>query len=174
MEQPFGAVERLDREVGTRGVPDEEGIAGEHEPRLIGARAVDQGEGAVLRAVPGRVDRADDDVAELDLRAVVQRLVLEGSACGLVDVDGQAVLEGEAPVAGDVIGVRMRLENADQVDRPQLALLEVLLDRERGIDHDRDALVLVADEIRRTPEIVVDELREEHVSDASTGRGYFT
>jgi hypothetical protein len=55
-----------------------------------------------------------------------------------------------------------------------LTLVEILLDRQRRIDDDRDSLVLVADEIRGTSEIVVDELREEHVGDASTGHGYFS
>src|SRR5579862_1605590 len=120
------------------------------------------------------MDRADDDVAEHDLRAVVQRLVLERRARCVVNVDGQVVLERESSVARDVIGVRVRLEDAGQTNRPPLALLEVLLDRKRGVDDNSDALVLVADQIRGTPEIVVDELREEHVGDASTSRGYFS
>jgi hypothetical protein len=91
-----------------------------------------------------------------------------------VDVHGYAVLERKAPVTGDVVRVRMRLEDAGQANGSSLALVEILLDRERRVDDDRDALVLVADKIRGTPEVVVDELREEHVGDASTGRGYFS
>ena len=98
----------------------------------------------------------------------------EGRARCVVNVDGQIVLERESSVAGDVICVRVCLEDADQANRTPLALLEVLLDRERGVNDNGDALVLVADQIRGTPEIVVDELREEHVGDASTGRGYFS
>ena len=40
--------------------------------------------------------------------------------------------------------------------------LEVRLDRERGVDHDRLARVRVADEVRAAAEVVVDELAEEH------------
>jgi hypothetical protein len=54
------------------------------------------------------------------------------------------------------------------------ARVDVLLDRVRGIDDDRDAGVLVADEIRRAAEIIVDELLEQHVGDASTGHGYIS
>jgi hypothetical protein len=91
-----------------------------------------------------------------------------------VDEDRDAVLESKSPVAGNVIGVRVRLEDAGQAHRAPLALLEILLDRERRVDDDGHALVLVADEIRGAPEIVVDELHEEHGGDASTGCGYFS
>lgn len=94
--------------------------------------------------------------------------------CGFVHVHGEALLEREPPVARDMVGVRVRLEDARQTNRPPLGLVQVLLDRKCGVDDDRDALVLVADEVGRTPEIVVHELREEHVGDASTGRGYFS
>ena len=35
VEEPLRALARLDREVGARGVADEERVAGEHEPRLV-------------------------------------------------------------------------------------------------------------------------------------------
>ena len=59
-EQALGALERPDREIGPGCVADEERVAREHEPRLVAARAVDDGEAAVLRAVTGRVDHAQD------------------------------------------------------------------------------------------------------------------
>ena len=34
VEQALGALARLDREVGPRGVSDEQRVAGEHDPRL--------------------------------------------------------------------------------------------------------------------------------------------
>ena len=66
---------RLAREVGPRGVADQQRVAGDHEPRLVAARAVDHLEAAVLGPVAGRVHDADDDVAQRDLLAVVERLV---------------------------------------------------------------------------------------------------
>ena len=42
------------------------------------------------------------------------------------------------------------------------AVFEQLLDRVRGVDHYRDAGVLVADQVRHAPEVVVHELLEEH------------
>ncbi len=113
MELPLGSLLRLDGEVGPPGVADEEAVAGEHEPRLVAARAVGHREAAVLGTVPGRVDRANDDVADLDLRPVLERLVLEGRARDRVDAHGNAVLEREPSVARDVVGVRVRLEDAE-------------------------------------------------------------
>src|SRR5581483_10733302 len=46
---------------------------------------------------------------------------------------------------------------------------DVLLDRERGIDDDRDALVRVADQVRAAPQVLVDELAEDHELRLTTG-----
>ena len=68
-------------------------------------------------------------------------------AGSLVHVDGNAVLERQAPVPGDVVGVRVRLDDARQPDAAPLRFFEVLLDPVRGVDDDRDAGVLVSDEV---------------------------
>ena len=77
-------------------------------------------------------------------------------------------------MAGDMIGVRVRLERADDPHAVALALVEVLLDREGGIDDDRVARLLVADQVRSAAEIVVDELPEDHGAlDGNTSGGLF-
>src|SRR5581483_268857 len=63
-----------------------------------------------------------------------------------------------------MVGVRVRLEHAHELHAAPLAFLEVLLDRERRVDDRGDMRMLVADEIRRAAEIVVDELREQHAA----------
>jgi hypothetical protein len=68
----------------------------------------------------------------------------------------------------------MCLEHRGELDVASFALVEILLDRVRGIDDERDAGMFVADEVGRAPEIVVDELLEEHELDASTHYGYFS
>ena len=83
-----------------------------------------------------------------------------GSAIG-DDRDGQPVLEREAAVAGDVVGVRVGLEHALDPHALLLCGLEILLDRERGVDDDRDAGLCVTDQIRGAAEILVHELPEE-------------
>jgi hypothetical protein len=64
-----------------------------------------------------------------------------------VHANGDAELEREPSVAGDVIGVRVRLQDGDELDAMALALVQVLLDRVRGIDDDRGPRPLVADEV---------------------------
>ena len=75
VEEPLGALGGADREVGPRGVADEERVARQHEPRLVAARGVDHGEAAVLGPVAGRVDHAQRDGADLDRVAVGHRVV---------------------------------------------------------------------------------------------------
>jgi hypothetical protein len=109
------------------------------------------------------VDRAQDDVAELDLGSILERLVRERGPGFRVDVDRDAVLEREAAVAGHVIGVRVRLEDADEPHLPPLRLREHGLDEVGRVDDDRDAGPLVSHEVRRTAQIVVQELREQEI-----------
>ena len=101
-----------------------------------------------------------------DLVAVLQRVVRVLRLRDRMDAAREAVLEREPSVPGDVVGVRVRLDDPDEPNAAPLGLLQVLLDRERRVDDDCDPGRLVADEVRRAAEVVVDELREDH--DAAT------
>ena len=70
--------------------------------------------------------------------------------------------------------MRVRLDRADDRDVASLGLREKRLDRERGVDDDRDARFLVADQIGRTAEVVVQELVEDHACDRSTRSRYLS
>ena len=72
------------------------------------------------------------------------------------------MLECEPAVAGDVVGVRVGLDVAHDADPVPLGLVEQRLDRIRRVDERRDPCLFVADEVTRTPEIVVQELVEDH------------
>ena len=170
VEEPLRALLRTDREVGPRRVADEERVAGEHEPRLVAARVVDDREAAVLRPVAGRVDDAEGDGTDLDRVAVVHRVVRVVDAGCDVDADRDAVLEREPAVAGDVVGVRVRLDRAHDAQSVPVGLLQERLDRERRVDEHRDARLLVADEVTRAAEIVVQELMEDHGATVAPGR----
>ena len=63
---------------------------------------------------------------------------------------------------GDVVGVVVGLEDVGDADPEVARQLEVLVDLEARIDHRGDARLLVADEVRGTPEIVVNQLSEDH------------
>ena len=85
------------------------------------------------------------------------------------------MLEREAPVPGDVVGVRVRLDDAHDAHVAPLGLLEVLLDREGRVDDHGLPASRIADEIRRTPERVVDELREDQAArDRTSGSRYLS
>jgi hypothetical protein len=162
VEEALGALLRFDREIRATGIADEERVSGENEPRLVAARAVDHREAAVLRSVTRCMDRPQDDLADLDLRPVVERLVRERRPCVAVNANREAVLERETSVAGDVIGVRVRLEDAHEPDLAAFRLRQYRLDVVGRVDDDRDALLLVADEVAGATQIVVQELLEEH------------
>ena len=132
VEEPLGALLRVDGEVGPPRVADEERVAGEHEPRLVGARAVDDREARVLRPVAGRVDRAQDDLAELELGAVLERVVRVLGLGGGMDRDRHAVLERQPAVAREVVGVGVRLDDAHDADAAPLGLAQERLDAYGG------------------------------------------
>ena len=85
-----------------------------------------------------------------------------------MELHREAVLERETAVAGDVVGVRVRLEHADEPYPAPLGLERGRLDREWRVDDDGDPFVLVADEVRGAAEVVVQELREDHVPERSS------
>ena len=81
-----------------------------------------------------------------------------------MDAHRDAVLERQAAVAGDMIGVRMGLEHADDPHACLLGFFEVGLDRVGGVDDHRLAGRLVADQVGRAAEVVIHKLAEQHVS----------
>ena len=116
----------------------------------------------MLRPVARRVDAAKKNVAERDLRAIGHRVVrVLGVGCRM-DAHRDPMLEREPPVPGEVVGVRVRLDRADDADVALRGLLEVLLDREGRIDDDGVTGTGIADEVGGAAERVVDELREDH------------
>ena len=129
----------------------------------------------MLRPVARRVDAAKKNVAKRDLRAIGHRIVrVLGVGCRM-DAHWDPVLEREAPVPGEVIGVRVRLDRADDADVALRGFGEVLLDREGRIDDDRVTGTGIADEVGGAAERVVDELREDHGrADRTTGSRYFS
>ena len=166
MKEPFRAFARLDRQVGSRSVADEEGVARENEPIV-------HDEGAVLRPVAGRVDHAYGHGTDLQLLAVLQRLGGKLRLGHRMDGNRHSMLEREPSVPGDVIGVGVRLQHAHDADARFVSRLEVLLDRVRGVDQERLPLAGVADQVGGAAEIVVDELAKQHTRKLTPGAARF-
>ena len=160
----------VDRQVGTRDRADEEGVACQHRPRLVAAAPLDQRERGVLGAMPRRVQRPDRQVAELELPAVVERLVVVVGIGEAVDVDRRPRRGGEASVAGHVVGVVVGLEHVVDVHAQVAREAQVLVDVELRVDDRREPRVGVADQVARTPKIVVCQLAEDHRRAASPSR----
>ena len=156
LEQPLQGVEEAlralrgsDGEIGPGGIADEQRVASEHEPRLVAARVVDNREAAVLRPMAGRVDDAKRDGADLDLVAVAHRVVRVVDAGVGVDADRDAVFEREPAVPGDVVGMRVRLDRADDRDALPFGFGEQRLDHIRRVDEHGNARFFVSDEVTR-------------------------
>ena len=103
-EQVAGAFARGHREVGARRIADEQRVAGERDLLVDHERAV-------LRPVARRVQDTQPCLAHRQLLAVCERLERVLRVGDRVDRDRKTVLEGEPSVAGDVVGVRVRLEH---------------------------------------------------------------
>jgi len=74
----------------------------------------------------------------------------------------------------DVVGMRVGLEDADELHLLPAGGIEVRGDLVPGIHDERDTGMLVSDQVRSAPEIIVDELPEEHLGDRSNVCGYIS
>ena len=72
------------------------------------------------------------------------------------------LLEREATVPRDVVGVGMRLQHPDDPDALLGRSFQIGLDRVRGVDQEGLPLGGVADQVGGAAEIVVDELAKQH------------
>jgi hypothetical protein len=160
-EQPLGSLQRVDREIGPRRVAHEQRVAGEDEPFA-------DDEAAVLRSMPRRVYDAHAHRAVVQGLAVLERLEWILGLGERMDRDREAVLEREAAVPGNVIGMGVGLQHACDPHTVVRRRVEVRLDRVCGVDHDGLSARRVADQVGGTAEIVVDELAEQHGREAST------
>ncbi len=157
VEEALGALRGPDREVRPSSVADEQRVAGEQHS------LVDE-ERTVLGAVPRRVQHAHRDLADVQHVAVDERIEVVLRLGERVDGDAHAVLEREPPVSGHVVRVRVGLDGAHDAQPMPVGLLDVLLDRERGVDDDRFTGLLGADQVGGAAEVGVDELSKQHES----------
>ena len=116
VQLPCRAFLGVDRKIRAADVADEQTVAGEQEPRHVTARPVLDEEAEVLRPVSGRRKRADANAAQLDRRAVRERLVRVLRTGVMRGPEGGVGRGGEPAVPGDVVGVRVRLEHVREAE----------------------------------------------------------
>jgi len=162
----------LDGQVGPRDVADEQRVAGQHGPGLLAPTGVDEGERGVLGPVAGRVQDPHRQRAELELVAVVERLVLVGRAGLAVDVDGRPGGGGEATVARDMVGVVVGLEDVLDAHAHVAREFKVVVDLEARVDDGGHARLLVADQVGGAAQVVVSDLAEDHRCSSPLSQGH--
>jgi hypothetical protein len=64
-------------QIRASGIADQQGVAGEHQPRIVGARVICDQVRVVRESMAGRGDRLDLRVAEPHRLAVGERVMLE-------------------------------------------------------------------------------------------------
>ena len=154
---------RIHCEIGPADLADQEGVAAEQGERLAGAVTVAQHQGEVLRAMARRRARRQDGRADGDRVAADAgcRSRTRRRAPALTWIAGAREL-GQAAVARDVVGVRVRLHDVHDPEAMPGRELEVLVDGDRRVDH--DGFPRAGDDVRGAAEICVDQLAEEHRS----------
>ena len=158
VEEILGAFTGRDCEIGSCRVADEQRVSRQRDPVVDDERAM-------LGTVAGGVQYPDPYGADLQHLAVRERLERVLRLGDRVDRHRHAVFEREAPVAGKVVGVGVRLQHPLDPHAGRCSRVEVLLDPKGGIDDDGDSRVGVADEVRGAPEVVIHELpKEQHGS----------
>src|SRR5918999_2925514 len=143
------AVATVRVQVRPAGVPDQQRVAGEHHPWIVGPGVVGDQVRVMGVGVPGGGDRLELRVAEPHHLAVVDGVVVELDACAPGEVRRGARAGHELGQAGDVIGLHVRLEDGD--DRRALGLGErdVSIDQVGvWIDHGEPAVALAAKQVR--------------------------
>ena len=111
---------------------------------------------------PGVCSDRQHDLAELDPLPVVERLCGVLRLGGAVNRDGQAELEREPTVAGDVVGVGVGLEDAREAHAAASHSASTSSTASGGSTTTASPAALVADEVGGAAQILVDELPEQH------------
>src|SRR5919204_5438099 len=151
----------LDGQVRPCHVADEQRVAGQDEPGALVAASVLDEEREVLGPVAGRADGGDPRLANLDRRSLLEWLVVVLGFRLARDVECRPGRRREPPVAGEVVGVVVRLEHVPDLEVVLAREVEVLLDLPLRVDDRR--LAAVGDHVRGTAEILVQHLPEEHL-----------
>ena len=163
--QAVGTPADRGEQVGAADIADEQGVTGEHPPRLRVVGVFPHDDADRFGGVTGCVADLQHDVAELEALAVSQRIDRELGPRRVAVGDDGAGGGGQLQVTGEEVGVEVGLD--DPLDTQPVAgrIVEVAADVTLRIDHDGTPGRLVADEIaeqRQAGQLVLTE--EHHIS----------
>ena len=164
----------LVQQVRAAQVPGKDEVTGEQVAGGVGERAVGDQEGQVLGGVARGVQGLDGDVAQGDLVVVVQpsglKPVLPVDAALAGNVRGGAGRGGQFTGAGEEVRVDVGLGDGNNLHPVGRCEVAVDLDIAAGVDDQRLALGLAADEVAGLGEVFVVNALDEHVA-LLRGRG---
>ena len=149
-------------------VPDEERVSRQNRLRRFRLLPVGHDDRDGLGRVARRLEELQRHLPHADLVAVLDGNVRELRAGLLAEVDLRARPLGELAVAGDEVGVQVRLDHVPDAQALRLRRLDVDVDVTPGIDDGR--LAVRADQIGGLRETAEVELFEFHGS-AAVGAG---
>ena len=112
--------------------------------------------------MPGRLERRQADLAEVDDVAVSERREPVLGLRGRAQIDGGAGPVAQFKMAGDEVGVKVGEEDVRDAQAVCLGIRDVLVHVPLRVDHGRRVRRFVADEIRGVREAVQIELFQDH------------
>ncbi len=136
----LGGEARGSGEIGASHVADEEGVAGEHERRLVRRVGVAHQRRQALGRVARRFQEAQRDLADAELVAVAHRAVGERDRSARSEHHLGARPLRELAVAAHEVGVQVRLDHVADAKAVRLRLVQVFVDVAARVDDDRLAL----------------------------------
>jgi len=116
-----------------------------------------------------RVQGTDRQRAEFKLPPVVKRLVVIVGLRVPVDVNRGAGGGSQPAVPGDVVGMVMGLQHMLNADPHVASEIQILVGLKPRIDDGGHPGLLIANQIRRTAEIIVRDLSKDHLLSSSWG-----
>ena len=152
----------VSEQIGPADAPREEGIAGEHEPRLGSPRPIGHDEADAVRRMPGRVQHRDPNVAHLVLLAVLQIHVREFDGRGGVDEHRRAGDDRQPPGTRHVVRLHVRLEDVGDAHVLLCGRLDIGLDLVLWIHHSAAGCAPSAEEVAGAAGFGREKLSEDH------------
>jgi len=134
-------------QVWAAGVPDEEGVSGQEEPRFGTSGLVGHEQADAVGGMTRRVEDPHLDVAQLELVPIFQRVEGKMRLRSLVEIDRRARLRRQPATAGEVVRLNVGLDDMRDPHSAFLAGLEILIDLLLWIHHSRRALSRSPEEI---------------------------
>ena len=134
-------------QIGTPGIADEQGVAGERHPGVFGAGLIHHQQGDALRRMAGGEAHPQFDVAQRERIAALEWMMRKSCLSGLVHVDFGPGARRQFGVPGYMVGMEMRLDNVGDGHAAFGCGVQILLYIAVGVNNRRDPCAFAPDQI---------------------------